>query len=488
MFFTYLRRELRRRRRQALVVALGLGLGIGLVVTVGAVAAGVRDAQGQVLHSLYGVGTDITVTEAAQRGTGGPTQFNVNPGSRDQEGRDFSRERIRPTNGMAAIDAAAVAQIAGVDGVRVAGGGLNLADLTFNGQFARGQFGNGGRGGRTNGALPSAPPVQIDTFTISGVDPAVTAVGPLSSTTVTTGRGLTASDASAKVAVLDASYAEQNTLKVGSTLTVDGTALSVVGLAGTPAGGAPADVYVPLATAQTLAGLPGKVTTIYVRAASASDIPALKSTLERAMPQATVLTSSDLADQVSGSLASAANLSGSMGRWLSIAVLVAAFLLASLFTMAAVARRVNEFGTLKAIGWRSRRVVGQVMGESLVQGLLGGVVGIALGFLGAGLVSVLAPQLSASLSPAGGAGGRGTGGGGFGGAFGGGSGGPGGGGFGNRFARFAQTVDVHLSAHVSASQIALAVLLAIAGGLIAGAFGGWRAARLRPAEALRRIQ
>ena len=33
-----------------------------------------------------------------------------------------------------------------------------------------------------------------------------------------------------------------------------------------------------------------------------------------------------------------------------------------------------------------------------------------------------------------------------------------------------------------------AVLLAIAGGLIAGIFGGWRAARLRPAAALARVE
>jgi ABC-type antimicrobial peptide transport system permease subunit len=43
--------------------------------------------------------------------------------------------------------------------------------------------------------------------------------------------------------------------------------------------------------------------------------------------------------------------------------LVAAFLLAALLMMSAVTRRVREFGTLKALGWRSRRVVEQVMGE-----------------------------------------------------------------------------------------------------------------------------
>ena len=64
MFFTYLGRELRRRMRQAIFAALGLAVGIGLVITVTAASAGVRDAQSKVLHSLYGVGTDITVTKA----------------------------------------------------------------------------------------------------------------------------------------------------------------------------------------------------------------------------------------------------------------------------------------------------------------------------------------------------------------------------------------------------------------------------------------
>ena len=44
-----------------------------------------------------------------------------------------------------------------------------------------------------------------------------------------------------------------------------------------------------------------------------------------------------------------------------------------------------------------------------------------------------------------------------------------------------------LSAPVTLSVIGLAVLLALAGGLIAGSFGGWRAARLRPAAALARV-
>ena len=67
------------------------------------------------------------------------------------------------------------------------------------------------------------------------------------------------------------------------------------------------------------------------------------------------------------------------------------------------------------------------------------------------------------------------------------AGGPGaGGGFGQA-AQAAATSDVVLNAPVTLSVILIAVGLAVVGGLLAGAIGGWRASRLRPAEALRAV-
>jgi ABC-type antimicrobial peptide transport system permease subunit len=45
---------------------------------------------------------------------------------------------------------------------------------------------------------------------------------------------------------------------------------------------------------------------------------------------------------------------------------------------------------------------------------------------------------------------------------------------------------VHLTAPISAGTVVLAVGVAIAAGLLTGAVAGWRATRLRPAEALSR--
>src|ERR1039457_5064455 len=96
MFFTYLRRELRRRMRQAILISLGLALGIGLVITVTALSAGVKNAQGTVLHALYGVGTDITVSQAPAAGSAGGVGVGVRGGGgAGARGRLGGRVRVR---------------------------------------------------------------------------------------------------------------------------------------------------------------------------------------------------------------------------------------------------------------------------------------------------------------------------------------------------------------------------------------------------------
>jgi putative ABC transport system permease protein len=508
MFLTYLRRELRRRVRQASMIAIGLALGIGLVITVTALSSGVKTAQGQVLHSLYGVGTDITVTKT-------PTVSSTRPsfGFRGRFGGSGTKRAAGTTinidnltsQSLGTISASSVTTVAKLHNVAATAGGLTLNDVKISGKIpsfgstggGSGGFGPGGGGGGGGGSFRGA--LSPTTFSVSGVDLAQGALGPLSSGKLTSGRTLTSADASANVALVDSNYATQHKLKVGSSVTIAKTSFKIVGIVSVPSGDSSTDYFIPLARAQALSGLKNDVNTIYVAASSASDISTVSKEISTALPKTTVTNSSSLAKELTGSLSSTSNLANNLGRWLAIAVLIAAFLLASLLTMSAVSRRVREFGTLKALGWQSRRVIGQVVGEAVVIGIIGGIVGIGLGFLGSSLVTHFSKPLTASVGQTTGSATPGgaqtfTGPGGGTGA----PGAPGGGGFGTAGGGFRRlgggtnpathAVTVHLTAPVTLEAVGAAVVLALLGGLLAGAFGGWRAARLRPAAALARVE
>jgi ABC-type antimicrobial peptide transport system permease subunit len=506
MFLTYLRRELRRRVRQASMIAAGLALGIGLVITVTALSAGVKNAQGEVLHSLYGVGTDITVTKAPASGSFKPGSFGFR-GAFGSSGKAKAGTTIDDDTlqnfALGKLDSSSVTSVSQLRNVSAVAGALTLTDSQITGKIpaftSTGGGGGFGRGGGSGGGGKFRGSFKTTSFTVGGVDLGQGALGPLSSGKLASGRTFTTADATSNVAVLDADYAKQHKLTTGSTITIAKKSFKVVGIVSVPADSSSSNVYIPLQRAQTLAGMKNEVNTIYVAASSATDITTVSKEISTTLPKATVTNSSDLAKELTGSLSSTSSLANNLGKWLAIAVLAAAFLLASLLTMSAVSRRVREFGTLKALGWRSRRVIGQVMGEAVVIGIIGGIIGVGLGFLGSALVAHFTPAQTASLgqttgtaTPGGARTFGGGAGGGPGGGFGGGTGGGGGAGFAGRFHNAATVathpLTVHLSAPVTIDAIIAAVGLALAGGLIAGGFGGWRAARLRPAAALARVE
>lgn len=491
MYATYLRRELAGRKKQTIIVATGLAIAIALVMIVNALAAGVRDAQAAALESVYGVGTDLTVSGAtAEPGEGGARfDFGEDGGQTGEDGTtELSQSRLVSQPLRTDLESGTVDDVAAVDGVAEASGALSLTNVTFSGELPQPPDGSaepgttdqappgggaGGGGGFAGGSF------GVDSFSVLGVDPAASSVGPLSAVAIAEGRALTAEDGGANVAVLDAAYAATAQVAVGDTIDIGGEDFEVVGTVASTSSDADtaANVYVPLEVAQELSGAGEVVSTVYVRAESSDAIDTVQAALEDTLPEAVVSSQSDLAASVSGSLSSASALIAGLGTWLSVVVLVVALVLAVLFTISGVARRTREFGTLKALGWSNRRVVGQVGGESLVQGLLGGAAGLVLGLAGIAAINLIAPTISTAPAP-----GPGT------------QGvpsadtvmgGPGGGLAGNPFSP--QTAEIVLQAPVTLWVVLAAVGLALVGGLVAGAFGGWRAARLSPAEALRSV-
>ena len=479
ILLTYLRLELRHRMRQAILIAAGLAVGVGLVITVSAAATGVRNAQAGVLHGLYGIGTDITVTRPYSLGDTDPGKENhqIIAGQKGYEYLDDANQGL--------FSASEAAAIAALPHVRAAASVLTLDQTTPS---------------TYSGAPdPSNPGTGLPVST--SVDAVATAdqqLGPLSEIRVISGRGLSAADADADVALVDSGYAAAQHLHVGSMITLAHHDVRVVGIfsaqdvpgqnAGSeytePDGTVP-DILIPIGVGQALAGLRNEVTTVYVAVASAADVARVAREISARLPWANVTTSASLASEISGSLGTTAKLATDLGRWLAIAVLAAAFVLAALLTVASVSRRVREFGTLKALGWRARRITAQIVAESAVVGLAGALAGTGLGYAAAALLSRLASSLTATVAASPGrtephgfvsgtclnASRCGS-------------------------AHFYHqltdpgtysSLPVHFAAPVSPGVALLAVALGLAGALLAGALGGWRAARMRPTAALVRV-
>jgi ABC-type antimicrobial peptide transport system permease subunit len=98
--------------------------------------------------------------------------------------------------------------------------------------------------------------------------------------------------------------------------------------------------------------------------------------------------------------------------------------------------RTREIGTLRALGWQKRRILGMVVREAVLISLLAGVVGILLGM---GLTWLIA------LSPA----------------------------------------TSYLAADYNAAILGQTILVAVVLGVLGGIYPAWRASRLSPVEALR---
>jgi ABC-type antimicrobial peptide transport system permease subunit len=311
---------------------------------------------------------------------------------------------------------------------------------------------------------PPTTNLQDSSYTVAGVNPSNSTSGIITKTQLVKGSWF---GATPTVEVLVASsYAQQKKLSVGSTLTINATGYKVIGIVNPTLTGDTADVYFDLTTLQKLSSASGNVNEVLVSVNKADNVNAVAKAIEKELPGATVLTSKTLADQVSGSLSNAHKLANDLGGALAVVVLLAAFLIAMLLTLSSVAKRVREIGTLRAIGWTRGKVVRQIVGETLGIGVIGAVVGVAVGVIVCSIIGAIGPGLSVTTSG---------------------------------LAVGASTLQssahnvassstiVHLNAPIQAISIILGVAGALVGGLIAGIAGGWRAARLVPASALRDI-
>ncbi|HUT32248.1 MAG TPA: FtsX-like permease family protein [Planctomycetota bacterium] len=281
-------------------------------------------------------------------------------------------------------------------------------------------------------------------FTVGGFDPRnTTAVGTTccAATDIVSGRFPRPEEQG--VVLLEEAYARLRHAGPGDRVAIAGATFPVVGVVNPGIRPAKADIYMPFRDAEEAINrrlgatpLRGEANVLLVEVASAKVQDEAIRAVRRLHPGLVVSSYACYrpAAQVMGMNEGAAWL-------LTIIVAVAAVALSLKSQLAAVLERRREIGILKAIGWTDGNIVSQLLAESVLQAALGGLLGCALAaaFLGLAPVGALS--------------------------------------------------GVEGAARVALSPVVMfaGVLLALLGGVVAGAIPALRAARQRPAEALRSI-
>lgn len=232
--------------------------------------------------------------------------------------------------------------------------------------------------------------------------------------------------------VLGKIAADTYKLDVGDTMVLNDTRYKIVGITETGASFEDGGAMMALREAQRFLGRPRNVTFIFVDVKDPAQAAAVAAAINRRFPEARASLSSDFA-QNTNDIQTTKAMTNAI-RFL--AMLVGGIVVANTMIMS-IYERTREIGTLRALGWPRRRIVGQIMQESLYLCVLAALIGVGLGVV---MLSGLAliPLLSAYIAPV-----------------------------------------WNVSTFVSASM--LAILL----GLVGGFYPAWRASRMAPVEALR---
>jgi putative ABC transport system permease protein len=212
-------------------------------------------------------------------------------------------------------------------------------------------------------------------------------------------------------------------------------------------------VYIPLQIAQNLIGVVDKVSQILVKCSDPSSVQDVAQAIQSLFPGLTTFTPSAMVQRMQEAVNTVTTFFASIGG-----VALVAGLFGVMNTMAmAVAERTREIGIMKAIGASNWFILKLFLLESIIIGAMGSIAGLILGIA---LTYVIAPILlqTRAVNSIG---------------------------FAGRFGRL--TTTTILQPVITLENIAIAIALGIVVGVIAGIYPAYRAARMRPVEALRYV-
>ncbi|HRW49763.1 MAG TPA: ABC transporter permease [Caldilinea sp.] len=222
--------------------------------------------------------------------------------------------------------------------------------------------------------------------------------------------------------------------KVGmdDTLSLNGNRYRIVGIFETGVAYEDGGGIVAMSEAQRLMGRPRSVSFIFVDVEDPAKAEQVVALINDRFPEARASISSEFAQSTNDMQTSV----GMLNAIQLLALLIGGIVVANTMIMS-IFERTREIGTLRAVGWRRRRILGQVLLESLFLCLVAAVIG---SLLGVGVVTLIAQAPYAS-----------------------------------QFVSATWSLDIFVTAFITAAVL----------GILGGLYPAWRASKLEPAEALR---
>jgi len=266
---------------------------------------------------------------------------------------------------------------------------------------------------------------ELPYLILMGYDPQESAIGHFK---IVEGRGLSGS----REVILGRVGADILKVRVGDVLRLREVGFRVVGLFETSVTWEQGSAIISRRDAQDLLGKPRQVTMYFIKLNDMLQAGTIQRQIKTMAPEVDVSPSSEFVE----SGPEMQSMGAMMWAISALAVIVGAIGMTNTMIMS-VFERTREIGTLRALGWRRRRVLWMVLKESLAIALLGVFVG--------GAFSVL---LSAVL---------------------------------RRVPLWGDAIVIV----ISAALLVQAVLIALGLGAMGGLYPAWRASNLSPAEALR---
>ncbi|HKZ86161.1 MAG TPA: ABC transporter permease [Anaerolineae bacterium] len=188
--------------------------------------------------------------------------------------------------------------------------------------------------------------------------------------------------ASGREIIVGKQASEALKLNVGDTVRITGGTFNVVGIYNSGSGFEDAAAILSLSDAQQLLQKHRQVGAVQVKLKDARQSERVRAQLERLYPRLAASQSSQTADQQQMTT----YIQGFAVAIALLAVIIGGVGMANTAMMSTF-ERTREIGTLRALGWSRRRVLGMVFGENLALGLAGGLLGCALG---AAMIALLA--------------------------------------------------------------------------------------------------